>query len=108
MAFFPSDAAGAGRSGSGRIHEVIFNGISLLFPVSCFLASSRLRRDPRWWGFDVFSLAMGVLALILAAGWMGLPGDILRPWKGLYERVYIGAALVWVEVMAVRLLSISV
>jgi len=80
---------------SGWIHALaFFLLIGSLMP-SFFFMWRRLQNDPRWQGYDWYALVSGILALI----------TFFIPGVGFYLSLLV--MLMWIEVMALRLLSIS-
>lgn len=107
VAIFPTD-----RTGTWTIHGVIHLGIvvalALLLPVTCFTAATRLKHHPSWRGYAEFSVLIGVLAavltLMLLLAWSGV-WPALHPWLGLYERAVFALPSVWMEILAIHLLT---
>jgi len=85
-------------------------GVSLLF--SEFFAWRRLRRPvadegiswTRYGRFSLVSLVLTVISFTLFAAF-GQPGS---PIRGLLQRVFIALLLLWIEVIALRLLRSSI
>lgn len=67
-----------------------------LLPVF-FVLRRRLRRDLRWRGYDLFTLIMGILFVVL----FFVPGAV-----AFY--LFLTLVLVWIEVMALRLRALTV
>jgi hypothetical protein len=89
----------------GVVHKYLVYTVGLLFPASCFLMLPSLKADSRWRGLVNFTAITGFLVFLFIIGWIylnvsGLVNSIL----GLYERIFTLNAIVWIEVMAVRLL----
>ena len=101
---FRTDAVGAPATVNGRIHLVGAYGVLGLFPVAVALMLSSIRNDPQWNGIFRYSIVTGVIALGLAVGRIFLPH---LSWFGLYERLTVANAIVWVEVSAIWLLRLS-
>ena len=87
----------------GIIHTIASSGLGLLFPIAILLLAPSLKSDPNWKNIFVYTLVAGVLALALI---MGALLAEQRGWFGLYERIIIGNALVWVEVVAIHFLRL--
>jgi len=83
----------------GTIHTIASYGLGLLFPIAILTMAPSFKSTPNWKGIFVYTLIAGVLAfaLILGALFAEQPG-----WFGLYERIIILNALVWVEVVAIH------
>jgi MFS family permease len=101
---FRTDAVGAPPTVNGTIHLVGAYGVLGLFPVAVALLLSSIRHDPRWHGIFRYSVVTGIIALGFAVGHIFVPH---LSWFGLYERLTVANAIVWVEVSAIRLLLLS-
>jgi MFS family permease len=87
----------------GTIHTIASYGLGLLFPIAILSLAPSFKSTPNWRGIFVYTLIAGVLALGLILG--ALLGE-QRGWFGLYERIIILNALVWVEVVAIHFLRL--
>jgi hypothetical protein len=85
----------------GAIHTIASYGLGLLFPVAILSLAPSFKATPNWRSIFVYTLVVGVLALVLIVGALFAEQ---RGWFGLYERIIILNALVWVEVVAVHFL----
>ena len=94
IATFHMDAPGGPRTIDGTIHAIASYGLGLLFPIAILLLTPSFNNTLNWKGIFVYTLIAGVLALALILG--ALLAE-QRGWFGLYERVIILNALVWVE-----------
>ena len=65
---------------------------------------SRLNRDRLWQGYLYYSLATVIVAGLISAVY-GF--GVFEPWTGVLQRASMGIALLWMEVMAIRLLRLS-
>ena len=103
IATFHMDAPGDPRTTAGIIHTIASYGLGLLFPIAILTLAPSFKSTPNWKGIFVYTLIAGVLAfaLILGALFAEQPG-----WFGLYERIIILNALVWVEVVAIHFLRL--
>lgn len=86
------------------IHQASVGITATLFPIICFLFIPSLKNDRRWHNLFIFTLVAGIVVLALDAGWVILPWEFLSPLRGLYERILTAVAMVWTEIIAVRLL----
>ena len=104
IAAFRMDAPGAPRTTAGIIHTVASYGLGLLFPIAILSVAPSLKSDPNWRTIFAYTLVAGVLAfgLIIGAFFTEQTG-----WFGLYERIIVANAIVWVEVVAVHYLRLS-
>ncbi|MDH4268772.1 MAG: DUF998 domain-containing protein [Dehalococcoidia bacterium] len=87
----------------GTIHTIASYGLGLLFPVAILSLAPSFKSTPNWKNIFVYTLVAGVLALALILG--ALLAE-QQGWFGLYERIIILNALVWVEVVAVHFLRL--
>jgi len=104
IAAFHMDRPGA-SSIDGTIHQIASYGLGLLFAIAILSLSPSIRRTPNWKGIFIYTLVVGVLALALI---MGAIFGHQSGWFGLYERIIILNALVWVEVVAIHWLRLLV
>jgi len=104
IAAFRMDAPGAQRTTAGIIHTVTSYGLGLLFPIAILSLTPSLKSTPNWRNIFVYTLVAGVLAFGLIIG--ALLTD-QAGWFGLYERIIVANAIIWVEVAAVHLLRLS-
>jgi Protein of unknown function (DUF998) len=94
----PSESA-VTQSWHGFIHSLAFLLLLLALLPAPFFVWRRLREDPRWQGYGLYSLITGVLLPLL----LFLP--ILPGQVSFY--FFIAAMLMWIEVMALHLRSIA-
>jgi hypothetical protein len=87
----------------GWLQTICFLAMGLLFPIAILLLAPSFRSTPNWSNVFVYSVVAGVLAfgLIVGAFFTAQTG-----WFGLYERIIIPNALVWVEVVAIHYLRL--
>jgi MFS family permease len=103
IAAFHMDATGDPRTTAGIIHTIASYGLGLLFPIAILSLAPSFKSTPNWKNIFVYTLVAGVLALALILG--ALLAE-QRGWFGLYERMIILNALVWVEVVAIHFLRL--
>jgi MFS family permease len=87
----------------GTIHTIASYGLGLLFPIAILSLAPSLKSTPNWKNIFVYTIIAGVLAFAL------IIGALLTEqagWFGLYERIIILNALVWVEVVAIHFLRL--
>jgi hypothetical protein len=102
IATFHMDHPGA-TTIDGTIHTIASYGLGLLFPIAILSLAPSLKNTPNWKNIFIYTLVAGVLALALI---MGALFAEQRGWFGLYERIIILNALVWVEVVAIHFLRL--
>jgi hypothetical protein len=103
IASFHMDAPGVPRTTDGVIHTIASYGLGLLFPIAILSLAPSLKSTPNWKGIFIYTLLAGVLGFGLIIG--AILGD-QTGWFGLYERIIILNALVWVEVVAIHFLRL--
>lgn len=106
MGAFRTDPAGVSHTTGGIIHLVAAGMVFWLFPLALSLLAPSLKKDPLWRRIFPYTVITGVLALAFAVGQILLPSPL--SWFGLYERLIVANAIIWVEVVALRLLLFSV
>jgi hypothetical protein len=102
IATFHMDHSGA-TTIDGTIHTIASYSLGLLFPIAILSLAPSLKNTPNWKNVFIYTLIAGVLALALI---MGALFAEQRGWFGLYERIIILNALVWVEVVAIHFLRL--
>jgi MFS family permease len=102
IATFHMDHAGAPPI-DGTIHTIASYGLGLLFPIAILSLAPSLKNTPNWRNILIYTVITGILALALILG--ALLAE-QRGWFGLYERIVILNALVWVEVVAIHFLRL--
>ena len=87
----------------GIIHTIASFGLGLLFPIAILSLAPSLKNTPNWKNIFVYTLVAGVLAfgLIVVAFLTEQIG-----WFGLYERIIVANAIIWVEVVAIHFLRL--
>jgi hypothetical protein len=103
IATFHMDAPGGSRTTDGTIHAIASYGLGLLFPIAILSLAPGLKSTPNWRHIFVYTLVAAVVAfgLIIGAFFTEQTG-----WFGLYERIVILNALIWVEVVAIHFLRL--
>ena len=101
---FPCDPGCVDVSMVGITHSV-FAIISAFAMILAPLAlSPRLKRDRLWQGYLAYSLATVIVAGLISAVY-GF--TVFEQWTGALQRFSMGVLLLWIEVMAIRLLRLS-
>ncbi len=102
---FRTDPVGSPPTTEGMIHGMIATTVFWLFPAAILLLVPSFRNDRYWKGTFAYTVVTIVLALALLLGRLFLPEQL--SWFGLYERILVANAIIWVEVVALRLLRLS-
>lgn len=103
---FRTQPSGGSYTVENMIHYLTARTIFALFPIACFLIAASLRADPDWKVLFSYTVFTGVIASVLVILWISFQFQI--NWFGLYERILVANAVVWLEVMAVNLLRLSI
>jgi hypothetical protein len=103
IATFHMDVSEAQRTTAGIIHTIASYSLGLLFPVAILSLAPSFKSTSNWKTIFVYTLIAGILAFGLILG--ALLAE-QRGWFGLYERIIILNALVWVEVVAIHFLRL--
>ena len=104
---FRCDAGCVNESVTGTLHGLIgmFGPLPLL--IAPFAILPRLKRDNRWHSYRPFSLIMGALGvLFFCVMFSAEVSPALEPYRGLLQRLTFFTPLLWIEVMAIRLLRL--
>jgi hypothetical protein len=102
---FHTDPAGGPYTIEGTIHGVVAGAAFWLFPIASLLIASCQKKQPYWKDLFLYTIIASVLALALLIARIWLPSE--WRWSGLYERILVLDELMWIEIMAVRLLRLS-
>jgi len=102
---FHTNPVGGPRTIEGTIHVAASFAVFGLFPIAVLSLLSSIRKDPHWQGMFLYSVISTGLAFGLAIGRLFLPEKL--SWFGLYERILVANAVLWVEVVAIKLLLLS-
>ena len=102
IATFHMDHPGAPHI-DGTIHTISSYGLGLLFPIAILSLAPSFKSTPNWKNICVYTLIAGVLAFGLI---IGAFLNEQKGWFGLYERIIILNALIWVEVVAIHFLRL--
>lgn len=107
-AFLPCDPGCEFQSITGTMHNLTGLGGFIAAIAGIFVISRRLRGDPHWHSFHRFSWITGVAALVSLLLWIGVAKAAeIDSVNGLLQRLFIAVWFIWVEVMALRLFSLS-
>jgi len=106
-AFFPCDPGCDFQTLTGTMHNLTGLGGFIAAITGIFVISARLKGDSHWHPLYRFSWITGVAVLVSLLLWIGVAkaAEVVSL-NGVLERVFIAALFVWVEVMALRLLSL--
>jgi hypothetical protein len=102
---FREDPAGSQHTIQGTIHIVTAAIVFSIFPIASLLIALSLRKDPYWKRLFPHTIATTGLAVAFVIGHLFLLAQL--NWLGLYERVLVANTVIWLEIMAIRLLRLS-
>lgn len=111
-AVFPAtDATGAFRAERiPALHTVGFAITFLAAVIGLIMMSRRMARDPRWQSLATYTLATGMVMLVLfllGGGLVRPPGAPLHPWLGLFQWILLAVWFPCTIVLAFRLLRVA-
>ena len=105
VGFFPCDPGCVNVSSTGIGHSIAATVASIAMTFGMFVVSLHLRKNSLWRNYWVFTLTFAIAATFLSP----LPMfSIFSPWAGLLQRLGLGLALLWMEVISIKLLRMSV
>ena len=105
IAAFRTQSTESPQTIEGMIHMITARTIFILFPIACFSMATGLKVDQRWKSLFGYTIATGILAAILVVTWIVFSSRI--NWFGLYERILVANATIWLGVMAFKLFRLS-
>ena len=88
----------------GTTHSVFAVIAAFAMLLAPLAISPRLKRDERWKSYLAYSVATTVIALLVSAVY-GF--NVFESWEGALQRISMGIPLIWVEVIAIKLLLLS-
>jgi hypothetical protein len=102
---FREDPVGGSHTIQGTIHTVTAAIVFSIFPIASLLIAFSIRKDTYWKGLFIHTIVVTGLASAFVIGNLFLPS---KPnWLGLYERILVANTVIWIEIMAIRLLRLS-
>ncbi|NWF86916.1 DUF998 domain-containing protein [Candidatus Bathyarchaeota archaeon] len=105
VGFFPCDQGCVNVSSTGIAHSITATIASIATTFGMLVVSLRLKKDSRWQSYWIFTLTLAAGATFLSP----LPMfPIFSPWAGLLQRLGLGLALFWMEVISIKLLRLSI
>jgi hypothetical membrane protein len=101
---FPCDASCIDITNTGTTHSIFATISALVMMVAPLVLLPALGNDIRWHNYTYFSLIVGLIVCVLSAVY-GL--YLVRVDEGIMQRLSMGMALFWVEIMAMKLFTLS-
>ncbi len=102
---FRTDPVGAPDTAEGIIHHIAATAVFWLFPIASLLIAPSIKNDPYWQNVYKYTIITGILGFILVI--MVAILENTSSWFGLAERLLVANMIIWVEVMAFKLLYLS-
>jgi uncharacterized membrane protein len=103
---FRTEPTGSPETTDGIIHSVAALVVFWLFPIACLIITPSIKKDPHWQNVYKYTIITGVIGFILVIIVITL--EDTAAWFGLAERLLVANMIIWVEVMAFKLLYLSV
>ena len=104
---FRTDPVGSADTTEGIIHNLAAAAVFWLFPIVSLLMAPSLRNDPNWRNVYRYTVIAGILAVIFVII-VAILDETSSSWFGLAQRILVANMIVWVEIMAFKLLYLSV
>jgi sulfite exporter TauE/SafE len=102
--FFPLDVGGKSESLTGQLHLIVGGlVVPLIFALELSFWRSA-RKNSRWQDYNKFSLAIFAVTLVFGLTTVAF---VNSDYRGLLERITTGSFLLWMEVIALKLYSLS-
>ena len=102
---FRTEPVGAPENTEGIIHNIAATTVFWLFPIVTLLIAPSIKHDPFWKNVYKYTIITGVLGFTLVI--MVVILEDTDSWFGLAERLLVANMIIWVEVMAFKLLYLS-
>jgi len=104
VGFFPCDPGCVNVSFTGIMHVVSARILWIGMVIAQFAIAQPFRNDPKWERYWGYTLATGLVTLIIG---IMLGFVVIEGWTGALQRVFNGVRLLWIEIIAIRLLRLS-
>ena len=104
VSIFPCDPGCIPISTVGIIHGYMCLIALLALILAPFFMLHRLVRDDKWHNYHIYSIVIAIIALSVVI--VGKSGFFMES-IGLLQRLAYGLSLLWVEIMAIKLLRVS-
>jgi hypothetical protein len=99
---FHTNLAGGPQSFEGAIHGFVARAIFWLFSASTLFMAPSIKKDENWRPLFLYTIVTSLFSLIFMLSGVWSSED--SGWFGLYERILVAVEIIWVEVMAIKLL----
>lgn len=91
---------------TGIMHNITGLTGFVAFIATALTIARRLREDSLWQRYSSYSLVTGVFAVLFLVLFI-LSSEFFPAWRGGFQRLFVGAMLLWIELMAIRLFQVS-
>ena len=102
---FPWDPGCVNVSFTGVMHVVTARVHHIATILAPLVISLRLKKDSLWQGYRLYSVATSIAGAIV---YLLLLFMVFESWNGALQRTLVGVQLLWIEIMAIKLLSLSI
>jgi hypothetical membrane protein len=102
---FPTDPAVGEKTIEGTIHGIAAKFVFVIFPIATLFLLNSIKADENWRPVFKYTLCAAIFSIMVMIPLMLLPGH-WRFW-GLLERILVADTVIWVAVMASRMLMLS-
>lgn len=104
VAIFPCDPGCVNVTITGVMHVASARVRIIATILAPLLISLRLKKDSLWQGYRLYSVATSIAGAIV---YLLLLFVLFKSWNGAVQRILLGVQLLWIEIMAIKLLSLS-
>ncbi len=102
---FPCDPGCVDVTISGLFHSIFATIAAFSMILAPLFLLPRLKKDRRWQGYVNYSIVSLIAATLVSAMYGSMA---FEQWTGVLQRISMGIMLLWVEIMAIRLLYIDI
>lgn len=85
-----------------KMHSIMATIAAFAMIFAALAISYKVKNDQLWQDFQLYSLLTWIVTAIIASAYM-----VFEPWAGVFQRLSMGVSLLWIEIMAIRLLCLS-
>jgi hypothetical membrane protein len=104
LGVFHSEPGAEDPTAMGTTHGVFVRIAGFALLLAPLAISPRLKKDERWHSYVAYSLGTVVVAIVVAVLYAS---NVFESWKAVIERIAMAVSLIWIEVMAIKLLRLS-
>ena len=100
---FPCDPSCVNVTFTGKMHVVSARIAWIGMILALLFIAQRFKKDRQWRSYRLYTVATALVTLILALMLLFIRID---GWMGALQRVFLGVRLLWIEVVAIKLLRL--